>query len=118
MKNRQNFNLASLYFSEHPLLGNIKLDFSDHDDMLNYEKHNIKSMDPELLAGICKELGLKEIQSFYYGRFNAWLEKEQKQSRMNRLFVNCIWFCGVVLTAIIPLKNKAFCPYIVLTAKK
>jgi SAM-dependent methyltransferase len=87
-------------------------------DMPLYEKHNIKSMDPKLLAGICLELGLKEVQSIYYGKFNAWLDNKKEKSILTRLFVISVWFIGRGFTTIIPFESRIFSPYIILTAKK
>lgn len=87
-------------------------------DMSNYEKHNIKSMDPELLMKICRELNLSEVNSNYYGKFTVWLENKKEKSVLINFFVKCIWFAGKSLTTIIPFESKILSPYIILTAKK
>ncbi|HVW12278.1 MAG TPA: class I SAM-dependent methyltransferase [Mucilaginibacter sp.] len=87
-------------------------------DMSNYEKHNIDSMNPNLLASCCKELGLKDIKAYYYGRFSIWLENRNEQSGFTKAFVKLLWLTGKIATQIIPVESKALSPYIVLKAIK
>jgi SAM-dependent methyltransferase len=87
-------------------------------DMDNYGKHNISSMNPELLAGYCKELGLKNIEAGYYGKFSIWLENNEQQSGLTKAFLNTLWFAGKIATKIIPVESKGLSPYIVLKAIK
>jgi SAM-dependent methyltransferase len=87
-------------------------------DKGNYEKHNISSMNPQLLAVYCRELGLKNIEAYYYGRFSVWLENKQQQSGLVKAFLKTIWLTGKVATKIIPVESKALSPYIVLKAIK
>ncbi len=42
-------------------------------DRDNYDKHNIKSMDPKMLLTVCKSLGLKEVNVQWYSHFGIWL---------------------------------------------
>src|ERR1700761_8486089 len=49
-------------------------------DKENYDKHNINSMDLNLLKDCCRQLGLKEIEAYYHGRFTVWLENKSEQS--------------------------------------
>lgn len=85
-------------------------------DMDNYNKHNISSMDPAKLAQYCKELGLKEVSSFYYGNFSIWLENKAQQSALTKAFLKTIWTAGKIFTKIIPIESKALSPYIVVKA--
>ncbi|CAN5287425.1 hypothetical protein BH09BAC6_BH09BAC6_02050 [soil metagenome] len=87
-------------------------------DMGNYEKHNISSMNPALLAGYCKELGLKNVEAYYYGRFSVWLENRSEQSGLAKAFLKTLWLTGKIATKIIPVESKLLSPYIVLTATK
>lgn len=87
-------------------------------DQENYDKHNIKSMDPALLASICERAGLTEVKSGYFGKFSVWLENEKEKSAGVRLFKKAVWLTGKVLTKLIPIESKSLSPYIVLTAKK
>lgn len=84
----------------------------------NYSKHNISSMNPKLLAQVSRELGLKDVQSFHYGRFSVWLENKAQQRTAVKALVKAIWVAGKLLTKIIPVESKNLSPYIVLIAKK
>lgn len=87
-------------------------------DNENYDKHNINSMDPALLAAICKSEGLEVIQSKYFGHFSVWLENEKEKSAGLRMFKKTIWLAGKIFTKIIPFDSKALSPYIILEARK
>jgi SAM-dependent methyltransferase len=87
-------------------------------DMGNYEKHNISSMNPQLLAGYCKELGLKNIEAYYYGKFSIWLENRDQQSALTKAFIKALWFAGKIATKIVPVESKSLSPYIVVKAIK
>jgi SAM-dependent methyltransferase len=87
-------------------------------DMANYEKHNISSMNPGLLAGYCKELGLKNITAGYYGKFSIWLENRAEQSGGIKAFLKALWFVGKIATKVIPVESKEFSPYIVVRATR
>jgi len=87
-------------------------------DMSNYEKHNISSMNPELLAGYCKELGLKNVEAYYYGKFSIWLENRAEQSSLAKAFLKVLWLTGKVATKIVPVESKSLSPYIVVKAVK
>ena len=87
-------------------------------DMDNYEKHNISSMNPKLLADYCKELGLKNVEAYYYGHFSIWLENRDQQSGVTKMFLKALWFAGKIATKIIPVESKSLSPYIVVTATK
>jgi SAM-dependent methyltransferase len=87
-------------------------------DLSNYEKHNISSMNPELLASYCKELGLKNIEANYYGKFSIWLENREQQSGITKAFIKALWFSGKIATKIVPFESKRLSPYIVVKGVK
>jgi SAM-dependent methyltransferase len=87
-------------------------------DMANYEKHNIGSMNPRLLAGYCEELGLKNIEAGYYGKFSIWLENSDQQSGLTNTFLKTLWFALKIATKIVPFDSEGLSPYIVLKATK
>lgn len=87
-------------------------------DKENYDKHNIKSMNPALLASICEKAGLTEVKCGYYGKFSVWLENEKEKSAGVKLLKHAIWTVGKVITKLVPVESKSLSPYIVLTAKK
>jgi SAM-dependent methyltransferase len=87
-------------------------------DMSNYEKHNISSMNPQLLAAYCKELGLKNVEASYYGKFSIWLENRDQQTGFTKAFLKTLWFAGKIATKIVPIESKKLSPYIVLRAIK
>ncbi|MCC8408471.1 class I SAM-dependent methyltransferase [Mucilaginibacter sp. UR6-1] len=87
-------------------------------DRDNYDKHNINSMNLQLLADSCKQLGLKEVECYYSGKFSIWLENKAEQSALAKAFVKGLWFAGKVFTKIVPVESKALSPYIVLKAIK
>ena len=87
-------------------------------DKENYDKHNISSMDPKQLVEYCKQLGLKDVESYYHGRFSVWLENRAQQGALVKALVKSIWFTGKAATKLIPVESKALSPYIVLKAVK
>jgi len=87
-------------------------------DLDNYHKHNIESMNPALLADYCRQLGLKEVEAMYDGRFSVWLENKQQQSNFTKAFLKTLWLAGKVFTKVVPIESKALSPYIVVKAVK
>ncbi len=87
-------------------------------DKSNYDKHNISSMNPQLLAQYCRELGLKEVESYYHGKFSVWLENRSEQGGFVKGLVKTIWLVGKIATKIVPVETKGLSPYIVLKAVK
>ena len=87
----------------------------DHE---NYLKHNISSMDLELLETISKQLGLKVKRVAYHGRFTVWLENKAQKSAATKAIVKSIWLSGKVITKIFGFESKALSPYIILEAEK
>jgi SAM-dependent methyltransferase len=87
-------------------------------DRSNYDKHYIESMNLQLLAQTCRELGLTEVESFYHGKFSVWLENRAEQNGLVKGLVKTIWLAGKMVTKILPIETKVFSPYIVLKAIK
>lgn len=87
-------------------------------DWENYSKHNISSMDINLLKDICEKANLKDIKVNYYGHFSVWLENEQQKPITVRWFKKTVWLAGKVFTKLVPFDSKGLSPYIVLEAKK
>lgn len=83
----------------------------------NYSKHNIASMNLELLRNIYTELGLTEIDVRYHGRFSVWLENKESASAWAKFVMKTIWIAGKTITKIVPFESKLLSPYIVTTAK-
>ncbi|PJJ83774.1 class I SAM-dependent methyltransferase [Mucilaginibacter auburnensis] len=86
-------------------------------DKENYDKHYIQSMNPTLLANYCRELGLKNVEAYYYGGFSIWLENKAHQSAITKGFVKGLWFAGKVISKVIPMESKLMSPYIVVKAE-
>jgi trans-aconitate methyltransferase len=87
-------------------------------DLENYNKHYIESMNPALLADYCRQLGLKEVESYYHGKFSTWLENKGTQTIFTKAIVKTIWIAGKVITKLMSFESKALSPYIVLKATK
>lgn len=87
-------------------------------DRNNYDKHNINSMNPQLLAVYCKSLGLRDVEVYYYGRFSVWLENMAQQSGFAKAFLKVLWLTGKVATKVIPVESKSLSPYIVVKAAR
>ncbi len=87
-------------------------------DKENYDKHNIDSMNPQLLAEICENAGLVNVNAGYFGKFSVWLENESQKPLGVKLFKKSVWVFGKVISKIFPIETKQFSPYIILTAKK
>ncbi|HVW94744.1 MAG TPA: methyltransferase domain-containing protein [Mucilaginibacter sp.] len=87
-------------------------------DRENYDKHNINSMDLDLLKDCCQQLGLKEIEAYYHGRFTVWLENKTTAGFFARTIVKTIWWAGKIATKIVPVESKTLSPYIVVKAVK
>ena len=87
-------------------------------DKSNYDKHNISSMDPQFLASIATELGLKEVRSYYSGGFSIWLENRKQHSVLTRACVKLLWYAGKVPTKIFRFESRVLAPYIILECKR
>ena len=87
-------------------------------DPENYSKHNIKSMNLDLLGVTALNLGLKDIKVSYFGGYSIWLENNSKQSEAVKAFIKTIWFIGKIWSKGFIFESKLLSPYIVLEAKK
>lgn len=87
-------------------------------DRYNFNKHYLDCMNPDFLAETAKDLGLKNVEAFYYGKFSTWLENKEEKSGLTKFFVKLIWYVGKITTKVIPFESKALSPYIVLKATK
>ncbi|MVN20003.1 class I SAM-dependent methyltransferase [Mucilaginibacter arboris] len=87
-------------------------------DPENYSKHNVKSMELDLLAYVCHQLNLKDVELNHYGKFSVWLENGQTKSVAAKILTKTIWLAGKLFTRIVPVESKLLSPYIVLTARK
>ena len=85
-------------------------------DRSNYDKHNINTMNTELLKQIAKELGLKEVKAYYSGGFSVWLENREDKSFLTKTFIKALWYAGKVPTKILGFESKLLSPYIILEA--
>jgi SAM-dependent methyltransferase len=80
-----------------------------------YRKHNLKSMDIDLLKDISRKIGLKEIEVGLYGKPHVWINASSPiDSKIIRLFVKI--FNG--FSQRIPLKNYLLSPLIYIKAVK
>mgnify|MGYP003495625468 FL=1 len=87
-------------------------------DRDNYQKHHIHCMDVALLRRCCHQLGLKNVQVNYTGRFSVWLEHKEQKSWPTRLLVKTIWYLGKLITKLVPFESKCLSPYLVIKAEK
>ncbi|WP_374949689.1 class I SAM-dependent methyltransferase [Mucilaginibacter sp.] len=85
-------------------------------DKDNYDKHNISSMDLNLLKNTCTDLGLKNVEAYYHFKFSVWLENKSEQSGFAKALVKTIWMAGKIFTKLVPVESKALSPYIVVRA--
>ena len=87
-------------------------------DQYNFDKHHLECMNPVFLAQIAKDLGLKNVEAFYYGKFSTWLENREDKAAIIKLFVKVIWYVGKIATKMVSIESKMLSPYIVLKATK
>lgn len=83
-------------------------------DKKNYDIHNIKSMDINLLKNICQNLDLKNIEVDFYGKPMVWLEATAPQNAFTKKAIKLF----SLSLKIIPFKGKFFSPYIYILADK
>ncbi|WP_183575326.1 class I SAM-dependent methyltransferase [Mucilaginibacter sp. X5P1] len=86
-------------------------------DLDNYNKHYIESMDPAFLAETCKALGLKNIETYYHGKYTVWLENKEQKSAIAKAVVKAVWVGIKVASKLSSAKSKALSPYIVVKAE-
>ena len=87
-------------------------------DQYNFDKHYLECMNPAFLSEIAKDLGLKNVEAFYYGKFSTWLENREEKSGLTKFFVKSIWYAGKIATKMVSIESKILSPYIVLKATK
>ncbi|RYE49936.1 MAG: class I SAM-dependent methyltransferase [Sphingobacteriales bacterium] len=92
--------------------------FQKRFDRDNYDKHNIASMDPNLIKQICENEGLTVKTATYFGGFSIWFENEQQKPTAVRILKKLTWLAGKVFTKIISFESKALSPYIIVEAVK
>jgi hypothetical protein len=82
-------------------------------DQKLFYKHNLDSMDLDLLKNICKSLKLNNVEVKYYGRPHIWINAS---SKFDNGFVRTMikYFNGI--SQRIPLRNKFFAPLIAVKA--
>lgn len=83
-----------------------------------YDKHYLACMDKEKLRLVAASLPLRDIETFYYGKFSIWLENYAEQNSLVKLFFKLTWLSGKVLTKIFPIETRNLSPYTVLIARK
>jgi SAM-dependent methyltransferase len=76
----------------------------------NYDIHNIKCMDIELLTQIGQNVSLSDLKVYYYGKPTIWLEKTAPCSSWIRKIVKITSLC----MKLIPFRGRMFSPYIVI----
>jgi hypothetical protein len=80
-----------------------------------FDKHNLKTMDLNLLKNICTEIGLKDIEVGLYGKPHIWINASSPyDSRITRFFVK--YFNGV--SQRIPVRNHFLSPLMYIKAVK
>ena len=84
-------------------------------DRANLRIHNLSSMVPARLEGICRNLGLKDIRVEYTRKPMVWLEpKPGLAGKVGRLAAKTLSYA---LKAF-PIKCRLLSPYIVVSARK
>lgn len=87
-------------------------------DRYNFDKHYLDCMNPDFLAQIAKDLGLKNVETYYTGGFSTWLENKEEKAALTKFLVKTIWYAGKITAKIIPVESKLLSPYIVLKATR
>lgn len=82
-------------------------------DPKNYAVHNIQSMDISRLKGICKNLGLNDVDVFYHGTPCFWLDHPEL---LPKFLVRLIYLLSSLISRI-PGRNRWLSPHIVIMAK-
>lgn len=90
----------------------------EHFDKDNYDKHNIRCMNPAFLAGCANRQGLQKVRSYYWGGFSVWLENKKQKPIWVRALVRALWLAGKILSKLIRRESRFGSPYIVIEARK
>lgn len=80
----------------------------------NYDIHNIKCMDIEVLREHCKGLNLSEVEIDYHGKPMVWLEPSAPVSELTRKLVKML----SLFIKLFPVKGSFLSPYLYIKAKK
>jgi len=84
-------------------------------DKRNFNAHNTRSMDLDLLKEICERNNLVQIKVFYYGKPRLWLETDAKVKSGTRKIIE---LSSKIISRIPFSKNRFLAPYIFIIAKK
>lgn len=87
-------------------------------DKYNYDKHNMGCMDLSFLSLMAKDLGLKDVKTYYTGGFSTWLENKESKSAIDKAVVKTIWYAGKIVSKVLRQETKLLSPYIVLEGRK
>lgn len=87
-------------------------------DKYNYDKHNMGCMDLSFLSLMVKDLGLKDVKTYYTGGFSTWLENKESKSAIDKAVVKTIWYAGKIVSKVLRQETKLLSPYIVLEGRK
>lgn len=118
LKHVQFMNPGGTLFITLPNFNALNGWFQKKFDTENYNKHNLLSMDPDLLSTLAYKAGLQILRSEYFGRFSIWLENERTKPLSVRILAKVVWFSGKILSKILPFESRRYSPYIILVAKK
>lgn len=83
-----------------------------------YDTHYLACMEKLYLKECAQSCDLKEIETFYYGKFSIWLVNYATKNPLFKIMFKTIWLIGKVFTTIIPINIKQLSPYTILIAKK
>jgi len=92
--------------------------FNKKFDFPSFEKHFLDCMDVRYLEKCALELNLKNVETFYFGKFSIWLENYSKKPILIKMLFKTCWILGKFLTKIISFDSIYLSPYSVLIAKK
>ena len=83
-------------------------------DPENLAIHYLPSMEIQNLKSICEELGVKNLKIQYYGKPSIWVEKTSKANPLAKKFIKL----ANKLISFIPIYNKFFSPFILISGSK
>ena len=87
-------------------------------DKKNYNRHNVKAMNPYQWKEIVKMRNFQVIYSGYFGYFNFWAEDLESKTNMQKSVIYLILKTLPITSRIFPNNNKNFAPFCGLVAKK
>ncbi len=86
-------------------------------DPQNLSKHNLMSMDVNVLKNIIRDLEPSSWEVFYYGGLGLWLEQLESRKLITKLVVYISYLLGKILN-FFHINTKLTSPYIVIMATK